>query len=288
MFQVIGKQNLNLTTKRLDIRADALVARMKPGHFVSIMPDHFSRRVPMNVYEIDWRRKCLSIVFEEVDTETRKLGEMKINDEVFLVAGPYGQPCRIEKEGTILCVGEGIRLGSIVFLARSFKQAGNKVIGIAGFDTRKGSILENQIRLNCNKFYVMYKDGMHERRGDLLTPLKKILEEEKVTSIYVHVTLEMLKDIYYLALEKNIPLILNIMDLLSAKPNFFEDGHIFLNEKRFFPAAEGIFVNAADVNIKDLIRQVDSLKEYKECQKRQAESLAPRSVFARFKKFIWG
>ncbi|MBF0122068.1 MAG: hypothetical protein HQL21_01505, partial [Candidatus Omnitrophica bacterium] len=55
MFTVVGKQSLNSITKRLDIRADDLVARMRPGQFVAIMVDSFSRLMPFNIYDIDWR-----------------------------------------------------------------------------------------------------------------------------------------------------------------------------------------------------------------------------------------
>ena len=148
MFTILAKQNLNQNVKRLDIRADALVGKIKPGHFVAVMPDAFSRRMAFSVFEVDWRRKCLSIVFEENDIDTRKMGEMKINDPLFAVSGPFGSPLAIEKKGAVVCVGEGLGLVSLVSLCRALKQVGNKVIA----EHLAGSILRQKPPLHPKPF----------------------------------------------------------------------------------------------------------------------------------------
>jgi NAD(P)H-flavin reductase len=288
MFQIIGKQILNSRVKRVDIKAENLVSKFKPGQFVTVMVDRFSRSIPYNVLDADWRRKCLSIVCEESDPDTVKLGALKINDEIFSVRGPFGAGCPIEKQGTIVCVGEELGLSSLVMLSRSLKQVGNKVIGIAGFESRKDSILENQLRLNCTKFYVMYKDGMHERRGDILMPLKKILHEENVTRVYVDVGMRTLEDIRAIAEEKHVPVSANLLSLLAERGTFLDTSHFVVNSKKYYPAVEGVVLDLAAFNVKELLRSVTSAQEYAACRKRETELSARSSVYARLKKFIWG
>lgn len=288
MFEIIGKQNLNKIVRRVDIRADLLVTKLKAGQFVSVMPDPFSRRVPMNVYEVDLRRRCLSLVFEERDAETAKMGALRINDSLFAVNGPYGVPVVVEKLGTVIFVGEGIHLASIAQLCRSFKQAGNKVIGIAGFEERNSSVLENQLRLNCSKFYVMYKDGMHERRGDILTPLKKVMADENPVRIYAHASPQIMKDISRLALERKIPLWINVMGLLEPRPSFSETEMLVLNGEPYAPSRDGVWLNAAQIDVNALVRETDALKEYAGCRRNEAALSASKNVWARLKKFIWG
>ena len=288
MFQIIGKQNLSSNIKRIDIKAENLVAKFKPGQFVTVMVDRFSRNIPYNVLDVDWRRKCLSIVCQENGPDTVKMGELRINDEIFSVRGPFGAGCPIEKQGTIICVGEELGLSSLVMLCRSFKQVGNKVIGIAGFGSRKNSILENQLRLNCTKFYVMYKDGMHERKGDVLMPFKKILREEPVARVYVDVGMRTLEDIRAIAEEKNVPVSANLLSLLAERGTFLDASHFIVNNKKYYPAVEGVVVDLAAFNVKELLRSVGSAQEYAACRKKEAELSARSSVSARLKKFIWG
>jgi len=288
MYTILAKQNLNQNVKRLDIRAEGLVGKIKPGQFVAVMPDAFSRRVPFSVFEVDWRRKCFSIVFEENDAETLKMGAMKINDELFAVSGPFGAPLVLEKKGTVACVGEGLGLVTLVALCRSLKQIGNKVIGIAGFETRKSSILENQMRLNCNKFYVMYGDGMHERKGDVLMSFKRLLDDAMVDEVYVDATATITRDICRVAADKGVRVFINLLPLVGSRPAFFEATHIMLKGKRHYPAVDGTIVDAGKVDWKEFESAILSAKEYSECRRKESALWHRPSVFARFRKFIWG
>ncbi|MBF0486375.1 MAG: hypothetical protein HQL16_07680 [Candidatus Omnitrophica bacterium] len=290
MFKVIAKHTISTNFKRIDIKAENLAVKLKPGQFVTVMPDRFSRRIPFNVFEVDWPRKCLSIVFEEKDAETVKLGAMKLGEDVFAVSGPYGLPSPIEKipQGAVVCVGEGLGLSSLVPFCRSFKQVGVKVVGVAGFETRKTSILENQMRLYCNKFYVMYKDGMHERKGDILEPLKKVMAEENVVRVYADTSIHSLLDVDAIAREKGVELFVNLMPLISDGQVFFETSHVFMNGQKYYPAVDGIMIKADKVDLKEVVRAVDSAKEYAECRKKENALLSQPNAFGRFKKFVWG
>jgi ferredoxin--NADP+ reductase len=287
MYTIIAKQNLSLTIRRLDIKADGLVSKLKPGHFVTITLEPGARPVPFNIFEIDWRRKCLSIVFEETDALTVRLGELRINDKVHAVSGPFGLSVPLEKKGTIICVGEGLGMASLLNLARGLKQVGNKVIGIAGFETKKTSLFESQLRLHCNKFYVMYKDGMHERKGDVLTPLRKVLKDEPVARIYAEASPETLAAIRLIAAEQGIPVFVNIMGFIHANGVFYENSSIILGGRRYFPAIEGVIIDAQALDLKEAGRAVVSQREYFECRKKELASLHQQSVFARLKKLFW-
>ncbi len=287
MNTIISRQNMNATVRRLDIRDEALVAKLRPGHFVTFMLEASSRPVPYHVFEVDLRRKCLSIIFEETDELTRRMGELKINDTIHALSGPYGVAIPLEKKGTIMVVGEGLGLVSLLSLARGLKNVGNKVIGIAGFESRKTSLFESQLRLNCNKFHVMHKDGMHERKGDVLGPLKKVLQEEAVVRIYVDAPAGVIMGVRALAAEKGVPVSINLMGFLQARGDFYANSSFLISGRRYFPAAEGIILDAQAVDVKEFAAVADSTREYFSCRKKEAESLRQRSVFTRLKKLFW-
>jgi NAD(P)H-flavin reductase len=287
MHTIIGKQNLNATARRLDIKDEVLAAKLRPGHFVTLMLDAASRPVPYHVFEVDLRRKCLSIIFEETDELTRRMGELKINDTVYALNGPYGVAVPLEKKGTIVIVGEELGLVSLLNLARGFKNVGNKVIGIAGFESRKTSLFESQLRLNCNKFYVMHKDGMHERKGDVLGPLKKVLQEEPVVRIFADASADMLMGVRALAAEKGVPVSVNLMAMLQARGDFYPNSSFMVGGRRYFPAAHGIIVDAQGFDVKEMASAADSIREYFSCRKKEAGSLRQRGVLGHLKKLFW-
>ena len=287
MYTIIGKQNLTATVRRLDIKAEALVARLRPGHFVSLTLDPAARPIPYSIFEIDWRRKCLSVIFEEAEDQPGRMGEFKINDPVYAVGGPFGVPVPLEGKGVIVCVGEGLRIASLLGLARALKQVGHKVIGVAGFETRKTSLFESQLRLNCNKFYVMYKDGMHDRKGDIIAPLKKVLAEERVTRIYADASTEVLTAIRALAAEKGVPVAVNMMDVVRGNGAFDENSPIVIGGYRYFPAVEGIIVDAQHIDLKEAGRVIAGRGDYFTCRKKEHGSSRRLGVFTRLKKLFW-
>ncbi len=286
MYTIIGKQNLTATIRRLDIRAEALVPRLKPGHFVAVMPEASSRPVPYNIFEVDWRRKCLSIVFEENDTLTRRMGSARINETIYRVAGPYGTALPVTKKGTVVFVGEGLAVAALLMPARAFKQAGNKVIGIAGFVSRKTSLFESQLRLNCDQLHVMYEDGMHDRKGDVLTPFRKVMASEPVACVYADVSPGVLAALRVVAAEKGVCVIANLMGFLDTCQAFYEDHSFFMGGRRYFPAVEGIFVDAQSLDFKEAVRLVTSTREYFACRKKELASSPRQGVFARLKKLF--
>ncbi|MBF0331630.1 MAG: hypothetical protein HQL17_06800 [Candidatus Omnitrophica bacterium] len=287
MNTIIGKQNLNATVRRLEIKDEALAAKLRPGHFVTLMLEPGSSPVPYHVFEVDLRRKCVSIIFEETDELTRRMGELKINDTVYALSGPYGLAIPLEKKGTIVIIGEELGLVSLLSLGRGFKNVGNKVIGIAGFESRKTSLFESHLRLNCTKFYVMHKDGMHERKGDVLGPLKKVLQDETVVRIYADVSIDLLMGVRALAAEKGVPVSVNLMEILQAKGDFYANSSFTLGGRRYFPAADGIIVDAQAVDVKEAAAAVNSIREYFSCRKNEAGSLRQHGVLTRLKKLFW-
>jgi len=68
----------------------------------------------------------------EVGTSTARLARLKVGDSIQNLAGPLGMPTHIDKYGTVVCVAGGIGVAPIYPIARTLKQAGNKIITISG------------------------------------------------------------------------------------------------------------------------------------------------------------
>ncbi|NLE64960.1 MAG: hypothetical protein GX606_03475 [Elusimicrobia bacterium] len=288
MYSIIGRQSLNDIRRRIDIRAEDLVRHTHPGQFIALMPETSSRPRPFVVYDADQRRRCLSIVFDETDAFTRRLFGMKVNDPLHALQGPFGVPCVPEKKGTYVFAGEATGLASLIGMARSFRASGSKVIGIAGFSSRRSSLLENQLRLNTHKCYVMYGDGMAERKGDILIPLKKVLAEEQVARIYLDASPVMMREVYYLAWSHKVPVSVSLREVIEARGDFDPRRPVLIREGRYYPSVDGIFVDGEMVDIHEIMAQIHGPREYERCRREEAEHASQRNVFARFKKFIWG
>jgi hypothetical protein len=114
-----------------------------------------------------------------------------------------------------------------------------------------------------------------------------VLEAEPVARIYAEASPEMLAAIRLMAAEKGIPVFVNIMGLIHARGVFYENSFIILGGRRYFPALEGVVIDAQALDLKEVGRAVSSQREYVECRKKELVSSHQRSVFARLKKLFW-
>jgi ferredoxin/flavodoxin---NADP+ reductase len=204
MFNVVNKQILGKDVKRLDIQAPQIAQKVRPGHFVIVIPHERSERIPMAVLESDIRKGTLALIFRELGETTRELGAIPIGGEIFSMIGPLGKPTALKKEGIVVCVATGIGTAQLLPICRAAKTAGNKVIGIIGAKTRRDLLLEPQIRLSCNKLYIATNDGSFERRGLATTVFKELLQKEKVNLVYAIGSLDMMQEIAEMTRERSI------------------------------------------------------------------------------------
>ena len=205
MFKVLNKQLLAQDTKRMDILAPSVARKIKTGQFVSVSPQEGDERIPLSVVEADGLKGTLSLIFQEVGFTTTKLGSMAINDPIFSILGPLGNPAQIEKKGTVVCIATGIGTAQILPICRALKNAGNKVIGVIGAKKKKELILEAQMRLSCQQLFITTNDGSYERRGLATDIVKTFLQQQKIDLVYAIGSVDMLQAVCQMTKEKNIP-----------------------------------------------------------------------------------
>ncbi|MBF0478816.1 MAG: sulfide/dihydroorotate dehydrogenase-like FAD/NAD-binding protein [Candidatus Omnitrophica bacterium] len=204
MFEIVNKQILAEDVKRVDIYAPHIAKNALPGQFVSICPEEGDERVPLTVIETAEGRGTISLIFQEKGETTGKLGSLPIHESVFSILGPLGQPAKIEKVGLVVCIATGVGTAQMLPIARAYRKAGNKVIGIIGAKTKKELMLEAQMRIVSHKIFITTNDGSYERRGVVTDILKEIIAKEKVGLVYAIGAIEMMQEAVSITKQKNI------------------------------------------------------------------------------------
>jgi ferredoxin--NADP+ reductase len=128
----------------------------------------------MSITDLDPKDGILTIIFQEVGKSTAHLATLKKGDVLADVVGPLGIPTHIENFGTALCIGGGIGIAPVHFIAKALKQKGNKVISIIGARSKDLLILEDQMRKLSDELLISTDDGSYGHHGfvtDLLTNL---------------------------------------------------------------------------------------------------------------------
>jgi ferredoxin--NADP+ reductase len=204
MFKILHKQIYGENIKRLDVLAEPIARRVQPGQFVIVVPVAGGEWIPLTIAESDTRRGTVTLIFREEGAATQQLGAIPINENIFSIIGPFGNPALIEKVGLVVCVATGVGIASMLPVCRALKDIGNKVIGVVGGKTRRTIMLETQMRLACSKLFIATEDGSYERRGMASAVVKHLLEEGGVERVYAVGSLEMMQAVCQLTKEKKV------------------------------------------------------------------------------------
>ncbi len=165
MHRIISRQQLAPDVVRLWVEAPVVARKRRPGQFVIVRTNEHGERIPLTIADVAPDRGAISLIIQGVGKSTRALNAMREGDCLLDVAGPLGQPTRIEPGRAVCCVGGGIGAAVVLPIARGFKAAGGHVTAIVGARTRDLVILEPDLRAIADTCVVTTDDGSYGRHG---------------------------------------------------------------------------------------------------------------------------
>ena len=286
MFEILNKQILASDIKRIDVHAPAIAKKIHPGQFVSICPQEGDERIPLTVIEFNVNKGTLTFIFQEKGAATTKLGELAIGEEIFSILGPLGIPAKIERLGTVVCIATGIGAAQILPICRAFKQAGNKVIGIIGAKTKKALMLEAQMRLSCNQFYISTNDGSYERRGLATDILKTLMGQQKVELVYAIGSHDMMQEACLLTQTKNIPTRVCLNPVMVDCMGMCGSCRIKVGGKMVLACIDGPEFDGHQVDFKDFGIRIKAYEELATWHSQKSQLNPPRSERRILPKFL--
>jgi ferredoxin--NADP+ reductase len=183
MYRIVAKRELAPKIYLIEIYAERIAKKAKPGQFVILRLDEKGERVPLNIADRDVKRGTVNLVFHEVGNTTKKLGCLKEGDSISDVVGPLGNPAEIDKYGRVLCVGGGIWVAPLYFEALALHEKGNKLVSVLGARTKEHLIFEKEMKGISDKFYVATDDGSKGYKG--LDFLKDLIKTQKIDRVIV-------------------------------------------------------------------------------------------------------
>lgn len=175
MYPIVEKRKLSPDVNLFVVQAPAIAKKCQPGQFVILRMDENGERIPLTIADFDRHNGTITLIFQEVGCSTRHLGRLSAGDSILDVAGPLGRPTRIEKFGTVVCIGGGIGVAPVYPIARAYQEAGNKVISIIGARNAGLLILENEMRQVSDCLHITTDDGSKGRKGLVIDPLKEMI-----------------------------------------------------------------------------------------------------------------
>jgi len=258
MFEILSKQIIADRIKRIDVKAPQIAKKAKPGQFVLAMVDDKTMRISLPIAEANPSKETITLVFCGDSPSLERLGNLWIGDALYAVIGPLGMPEQITKNRTVACVGYGIGIAPILFFCRALRKANNKVIGIAGGETKKDIILESQMRLACQKIFLMTKDGTAGRKGHVAQVLEEVIRDEKVSLVYVAAPVEVVEEVLIVARAKGVKTKVIVEPLTIDGMGICGTGQIRVDGIDACVATDGPVFEAEKLDLEDLKQKINN------------------------------
>ncbi len=214
MFKILTSEKLTPVIDLFKIEAPAIAKKARAGQFVIIRVDEEGERIPLTLADWDAKEGTVTLVAMEVGTSTRKLGQMKAGDSLQNLVGPLGLPSDIEKFGTVICVGGGVGIAPIYPIARSLREAGNKIISIIGARNKDLLFWEDRMKTVSDELIVTTDDGSYKRKGLVTEPLKEKLEQGKIDRVIAIGPAIMMKFCAQTTKPFNVPTIVSLNSIM--------------------------------------------------------------------------
>jgi len=255
MFTIINKQIIAAGFKRIDVKAELIARKAKPGHFVMVMADEKSARVALSIVEADSQKGTISFVFEETSPSTQQLGNLQIGGSIYAILGPLGVTISLDevrKGHVVACVGYGIGIAQVLPFCRELRKSESKVIGIAGVKTRKALLLESQMRLTCDKLCITTDDGTYEKKGYVTGSLREMLQQYKIKLVICFAPPIVMQAVCAVTKEYRIKTFVGLNPLMVDGTGLCGSCRVKVSRKDALACVDGPVFNGHEVDFEDL------------------------------------
>lgn len=262
-YEIVEKRDLSDTISEHIIHAPIIASSAKPGHFVILMKDEKSERIPVTLVDWDSNKGTIKVIIQTIGKSTAEINMMKKGDAFLNVAGPLGTPVTIEKIGTIVGVGGGVGIAELYPIAKAFKEAGNKVISILGARSKNLLILEKETREISDEVLITTDDGSYGKKGVVTDALKELYQRgEKIDMVFTIGPLIMMKYVALTTKPYNTPTYASLNPIMLDATGMCGGCRVEVDGEFKFACVDGPMFDAHKVNFDSLMKRTAAFKEY--------------------------
>ncbi len=254
---LVEKHDLGPQVKQVTIYAPEIAEKAKAGQFVILRVDDEGERIPLTLVSWDRIEGTITLIFQEVGLSTKKLGALPIGEEILNVVGPLGNPSEIRFYGLVAVVSGGVGAAAAYPITKALKEAGNTVVSIIGARNQALLILEKDIELASDEFYISTDDGSKGQKGfvsDVLTWLIGKKYEFKV--VYAIGPPMMMKTTSEVTRSYNIKTIVSLNPIMVDGMGMCGACRVTVDGLTRFACLDGPEFDAHKTNFEELIRRL--------------------------------
>lgn len=258
MYEILTKEVLAPTIKKLKVKAPLIAKKTKAGNFIILRVDEKGERIPLTVADYERETGIITIIFQEVGYSTKLLGKMEPGDKIQDIVGPLGHHLDLEGYQKVVLLGGGSGTALLYPKVRAFYEQGAEVISITGARTKNLVILEEELKSFSDRLFIATDDGSYGQKGYVTDILKDLLTKEKDIDLVVAIgPVPMMKAVSDLTLKYEIETIVSLNTIMVDGTGMCGACRVTVGGERKFTCVDGPAFNAHQVDFEELINRLN-------------------------------
>ena len=261
MPKIIQKEVLSENVVKLVIESGTIAKSRKAGQFVIVKIGETGERIPLTIADSDPDAGSVTLIIQRVGATSGKLCDLNVGDVVTDMVGPLGKATHVDKIGTIIAAGGGVGIAPMYPIARSFKEAGNKLIAVLAARSKDLIILEKEFKEFADEVVVWTDDGSYGNKGLVTQGIEEIIKREKVDSCIAIGPAVMMKFVALLTKKYNIPTIASLNTIMVDGTGMCGACRISVGGKTKFVCVDGPEFDAHLVDFDEMLKRLNAYKD---------------------------
>lgn len=261
MPKIIHKEVLSENVVKLVLESETIAKSRKAGQFVIVKIGETGERIPLTIADSDPDAGSVTLIIQRVGTTSGKLCDLNAGDIVTDMVGPLGKATHVEKVGTIIAAGGGVGIAPMYPIARSFKEAGNKLIAVLAARSKDLIILEKEFKEFADEVVVWTDDGSRGNKGLVTQGIEEIINREKVDSCIAIGPAVMMKFVALLTKKYNLPTMASLNTIMVDGTGMCGACRITVGGKTKFVCVDGPEFDAHLVDFDEMLKRLNAYKD---------------------------
>ncbi|MDR1286601.1 MAG: sulfide/dihydroorotate dehydrogenase-like FAD/NAD-binding protein [Treponema sp.] len=266
MHRIIEKKRLSAEVYEMTVEAPLIARARKAGQFIIVQIDtEWGERIPLTIADADAERGTVTMVFQTVGATTHRLAVREEGGFLENILGPLGNPTRIEKYGTVVCVGGGIGVAPLFPIVQALKAAGNRVQVIMGARTKELVIFEDRMRRYADEITVVTDDGSYGKKALVTGPLREYCAAPSKPGMIVAIGPPvMMKFCEKTAAEFGVPILVSLNTIMIDGTGMCGGCRVTVGGETKFVCVDGPEFDGHKVDFENMMLRMKAFKEREE------------------------
>ncbi len=239
-----------------------IAKRAQPGQFIIVRVTEKGERIPLTI--ADSYGSHIRIVMKVVGKSTAELALRKERDILCDVVGPLGKPTEIDYYGSVLLVGGGVGIATLLPIAKALKSKGNKVFAVLGGRTKEQVILKDEIAAYADDILITTDDGSWGIKGVVTDGMEIVVQKHRPGIAWAVGPTIMMKFCSLKAMETGLKIIVSLNPIMVDGTGMCGACRVTVDGKIKFACVDGPEFDGTKVEWDELLKRMQQYRNEEE------------------------